>query len=96
MKHVRGSVGSKRPFRKGDTVVCITGDEKGKKGKVLAVYPAKGRALVEGLNLAKRHMRKSQDNPKGGIVQKEAPIHISNLRKEEGKTEKAARKNAEA
>ena len=96
MKQARGSVGTKRPFRKGDVVVCITGESKGKKGKVLAVYPAKGRALVEGLNLVKRHMRKSQDNPKGGIVQKEAPIHISNLRKEEGKTEKTARKNAEA
>ncbi len=94
MKKAEGSRNAKRPFRKGDVVVCISGEEKGKKGKVLAVYPETQRALVEGLNLVKRHMRKSQDNPQGGIVPREAPLHLSNLRKEEGKARKTDRKNA--
>jgi len=67
--------------RRGDIVKAITGEEAaGKKtGKVLKVYPSKGRALVEGFNFVKKHLRKSQDNPNGGIVEKEAPLAISNL-----------------
>jgi large subunit ribosomal protein L24 len=60
-------------------VVAIAGASAGKTGKVLQVMPSRGRALVEGLNLVKKHMRKSQDNPKGSIVQKESSLAISNL-----------------
>ncbi len=70
-----------RPFRKDDLVECIAGDDKGKKGKVLQVIPETGRALVEGLNLIKKAMRKTQDRPQGGIVEREGPIAISNLRR---------------
>ena len=67
--------------RRGDVVRAISGeDAAGKKtGKVLKLYPKKGRALVEGFNFVKKHMRKSQDNPSGGIVSKEAPLAISKL-----------------
>lgn len=67
-------------IKKGDTVVAIAGDDKGKSGKVLQVFPEKERALVEGLNMVKKHMRATQDNPQGGIVEMEAPIHVSNLK----------------
>ena len=65
--------------RRGDVVKAICGDDKGKTGKVLKVYPKTGRALVEGLNFIKKHLRKSNDNPNGGIVEKEAPMAASNL-----------------
>lgn len=68
-------------IKKGDTVQIIAGDDSGKKGKVLQVLPETGRALVEGLNFVKKHMRKTQDNPQGGVFEKEAPIHLSNLKK---------------
>lgn len=67
-------------IKKGDTVVVIAGDDKGKTGKVMQLDPKSGRALVEGLNLVKKHMNKTQDNPQGGIVDMEAPIAISNLK----------------
>ncbi len=67
-------------IKKGDTVTVIAGDEKGKSGKVLQIVPQKGRALVEGLNLAKKHMRKTEEDPKGGVVEMEASIAISNLK----------------
>lgn len=67
-------------IKKGDTVRVIAGDEKGKSGKVLQIAPQTGRALVEGLNLAKKHMRKTEDNPQGGVVEMEASIAISNLK----------------
>ena len=62
-------------------VKAVAGDDSasGKTGKVLRVFHAEGRALVEGLNFVTKHLRKSQDNPKGGIIQKEAPIAVSNL-----------------
>ena len=80
-------------IRRGDVVKAISGeDADGKKtGKVLKVYPEKGRALVEGFNFVKKHMRKSQDNPNGGIVTKEAPMAASKLAvvtRAEKKTEK--------
>jgi len=73
---------SKIRLKKGDTVVAITGEDalSDKSGKVLYVDPVKQRAIVEGFNLVKKHMRKTQDNPEGGIVEIEAPVHISNLR----------------
>lgn len=69
-------------FKRGDTVLCLSGADAGKSGKVLQVLPQRGKALVEGLNLIKKHMRKSEDNPNGGIVEREAPIDVSNLKKE--------------
>ena len=67
-------------IKKGDTVIVIAGDEKGKSGKVLQINPQTGRALVEGVNFAKKHMRKTEDNPQGGVVEVEASIAISNLK----------------
>ena len=70
-------------IKKGDTVVAIAGDDKGKTGKVLQVIPGKGTAIVEGLNFVKKHMRPTQENQQGGVVEKEAPMHVSNLKKAE-------------
>ncbi len=63
---------------KNDTVLVISGNFKGTKGKVLKVFPKQQRIIVEGVNFIKRHTRKSQKNPQGGIIEKEAPIHASN------------------
>jgi large subunit ribosomal protein L24 len=80
--------------KRGDVVVAIAGDDAagGKTGKILKVYPEKGRAVVEGLNFVKKHMRKTQDNPEGGIVEKEGSIALSNLRVVERAKEKTGRK----
>ncbi len=77
--------------KKGDTVVVISGKDKGKKGRVLAAYPKKDRVLVEGINLIKKHSRPSQSNPQGGIVTQEAPIHVSNVSLIDPKSGKATR-----
>jgi len=69
----------KMHVKKGDAVIVIAGKEKGKKGKVIAVDTAKNRVIVEGLNQVKRHTKPSQNNPQGGIITKEAPIHASNV-----------------
>ena len=69
----------KQRIRRGDTVEVISGVEAGKRGRVMVVYPEKGRALVEGVNFIKRHERPSQNNQQGGIVEKEAPLHVSKL-----------------
>ena len=66
-------------IRKGDKVRVLAGKDRGKTGKVLHVYPNNNRALVEGVNMAKRHTRKNPQNPTGAILQKELPIQISNL-----------------
>ncbi|MBE3585281.1 MULTISPECIES: 50S ribosomal protein L24 [Desulfofundulus] len=65
--------------RKGDTVLVLTGKYAGKRGKVLEAQPAKGRVIVEGVNIVKRHTRPNPRMPQGGIVEKEAPIHASNV-----------------
>ena len=65
--------------KKNDMVKIIAGKEKGKTGKVLRVFPAKGRVVVENLNMIKRHTRASQRNQEGGIVEKEAAISVSNV-----------------
>ena len=62
-----------------DMVMVIAGDDKGKTGRVLRVIPEKSRIVVEGVNLVHRHIRRSQQNPQGGRVKREAPIHISNV-----------------
>ena len=70
---------TKMHVRRDDIVKAITGRDAGKTGKVMKVYPKKGRVLVEGLNFVSKALRKSQDNPNGGIVKREAPIAVSNL-----------------
>lgn len=67
-------------IKKNDNVVVISGSEKGKKGKVLEVLVSRGCAIVEGLRLVKKCLRKSQDKPQGGISEKEAPIPLSKLK----------------
>ncbi|GGD26784.1 50S ribosomal protein L24 [Pontibacillus salipaludis] len=65
--------------KKGDKVMVITGKDKGKQGTILEAYPKKERVLVEGVNVVKKHAKPSQDNPQGGILSQEAPIHVSNV-----------------
>ena len=66
-------------IKSGMNVKVIRGNHKGKEGKVLRVINDKNRVIVEGINLIKKHTRPSQDNPKGGIVEKEGSIHVSNV-----------------
>ena len=66
-------------IKKNDIIKVISGKDKGKTGKVMEVYPAAERALVEGINLVKKSKRKTQQDQQGGIVDIEAPIHLSNL-----------------
>ncbi|QAY68585.1 50S ribosomal protein L24 [Paenibacillus protaetiae] len=65
--------------KKDDTVIVISGKDKGKKGRVIESYPRENRVLVEGVNMVKKHTRPSQVNPQGGIIEQEAPIHASNV-----------------
>ena len=81
--------------KKGDTVAVISGNHKGASGKILAVLPKKQQVLVEGVRIIKKHTRKSQDNPNGSILEREGPIHVSNVKlveKEELKTKKDSKK----
>ncbi len=71
----------KTHVKKNDNVVVITGNYKGEKGKILQVFPEKSQVLIEGVRMIKKHARPTQDNPEGGIIEKEGPIHISNVRK---------------
>ncbi|MFV8829670.1 50S ribosomal protein L24 [Alkalihalobacterium sp. APHAB7] len=97
--------------KKGDTVKVISGKDKGKQGVILEAFPKKDRVLVEGVNIVKKHAKPSQDNPQGGIVSKEAAIHVSNVmiidpktgeptrigyKVEEGKKVRIAKKSGEA
>lgn len=66
-------------LRKNDTVAVMTGKDRGKKGRVIEVLPKQGRVLVEGINYRKVHQRPTRANPKGGIVQMEGTLHISNV-----------------
>ena len=66
-------------IKAGDTVRVTTGDHKGSEGKVLRVDREKNKAIVEGVNMVSKHEKPSAQNPQGGIVKKEAPIHVSNL-----------------
>ena len=76
---------AKLHIKKGDIVKVIAGNEKGSQGKVLAVYPEKLRALVEGVNMVSKHTKPNASSPQGGILKKEAPIHLSNLMVVDGK-----------
>lgn len=66
-------------IRKGDLVQVNAGEDKGKQGKVLQMFPKEQRAIVEGINMVSKHMKPNAAHPQGGIIKKEAPIHISNL-----------------
>ncbi|MES2471497.1 MAG: 50S ribosomal protein L24 [Pseudomonadota bacterium] len=77
-------------IRKGDAVVVITGRDKGKKGSVLKVFPEENRALVQGVNVVKRHQRQTQSQ-QAGIVTKESPIQLSNIAHVDPKSGKATR-----
>ena len=74
---------SKFHVKKGDKVTVISGKEKGKSGKIIAVLTEKQRVVVEGLQMVKKHTKKSQQNPNGAIVEREGSIHISNVKKAE-------------
>ena len=69
----------KRKIRKDDQVIVLTGRDKGKRGAILRVITKTERVLVEGVNMTKRHVKPTQADPQGGIVEREAPIHISNV-----------------
>ena len=69
----------KLKIKSGDTVKVITGDHKGEEGKILKVLTDKNKVIVEGVNIVKKHKKPDAQNPQGGIVEKEAPIQISNL-----------------
>jgi large subunit ribosomal protein L24 len=78
-------------IKKDDVVVVIAGKDKGRSGKVLKVMPKEERVVVEGLNLAKRHTKPDIAHPQGGVISKEAPLHISNVALRDPKTGKATR-----
>jgi large subunit ribosomal protein L24 len=71
---------AKLHIKKGANVMVIAGNDRGKQGRVLSVDVEKQRAIVEGVNMVKKHTRPNADNPKGGIIEQEAPVHISNLK----------------
>lgn len=66
--------------KKGDTIQVISGNHKGASGKILAVLPKKSQVLVEGVRIIKKHAKKTQENPNGAIIEREGPIHISNVK----------------
>ncbi len=70
---------TKLHVKKGDTVVVLSGKDKGKKGKILTALPKANRVIVEGVNIVKRHTRPTQKVMQGGIIEKEAPVHSSNV-----------------
>jgi large subunit ribosomal protein L24 len=86
----------KSHVKKGDQVEVISGNFRGSSGRILAVFPAKQRVVVEGVRIIKKHLRKSQDNPGGKIAEREGPIHISNVKliEREKKTEKKPTKKS--
>lgn len=78
-------------IKKGDNVMVVTGNSKGQKGKVLEVIREKDRAIVEGVNMVKKHTKPNAANPQGGIIEKEASIHVSNVMLVDPKTGKPTR-----
>ena len=81
----------KLKIKSGDTVKVIAGDHKGSEGKVLKVDREKNKATIEGINMVSKHTKPSAKNPQGGIVKKEAPVHISNIALIDPKSKKATR-----
>jgi large subunit ribosomal protein L24 len=66
--------------KRGDTVQVISGNHRGSSGRILQVIPEKAQVIIEGVRLIKKHQRKTQDNPNGAIVEREGPLHISNVK----------------
>ena len=82
---------AKMKIKKGDTVVIMTGRDKGAKGEVLKVLPQESRGIVQGVNVVKKHRKPSQLNPQGGIENIEKPIHVSNVALADPKDDKPTR-----
>jgi large subunit ribosomal protein L24 len=83
--------------KRGDTVRVISGNHRGSSGKILQVLPEKAQVIIEGVRLIKKHQRKTQDNPNGAIIEREGPIHISNVKiveRANSEKEKAKKKAA--
>lgn len=83
---------SKVHVKKGDEVVVISGTERGKRGKIISVLKGKERVIVEGVKMIKRHVRKSQQHPNGGIIEREGSVHISNVARAERYDASAAKR----
>ena len=81
-------------IKRGDEVTVIAGEHKDRKGKVLEVLRTKNRIIVEGVNLVKHHERKTQDNPEGSIVEREASLHYSNVMLSSRHTERVAKRTS--
>ena len=92
------STTAKRHFhvRRGDVVSVITGEHKGAQGKVLQVISKKARVIIEGVNLIKKHVRRSQQYPNGGIIEREGEIHISNVKLVERPANEKGRKRSKS
>ena len=82
-------------IRKNDNVMVISGNDRGKTGKILKVFPKDNRVIIEGINVRKRHTKANQKNPQGGIIEKEAPINASNVMLVDPKTGEATRLGAQ-
>ena len=82
-------------IKKNDKVVVIAGNDKGKTGKVLKVFPKNNRVIIEGINIRKKHTKPSQKNPQGGILEIEAPINASNVMMLDPKTDEPTRLGAQ-
>jgi large subunit ribosomal protein L24 len=92
------STSGRRHFhvRRGDTVSVITGEHKGSQGKILQVISKKSRVIIEGVNLIKKHVRRSQQYPNGGIIEREGEIHVSNVKLVERPAGEKARKGGKS
>lgn len=81
--------------KRGDTVEVISGNHRGSSGKILQVIPGKAQVIIEGVRMIKKHQRKTQEQPNGAIIEREGPIHLSNVKVVEAATqEKKAKKKA--
>ncbi len=80
--------------RRGDTVKVISGNHKGASGKILEIKPDKLQVIIEGVRMIKKHQRKNQDNPNGAIIEREGPLHISNVKLLEKASDKGSKKAA--
>ena len=80
--------------RRGDTVEVISGNHKGASGKILETKPEKLQVIIEGVRMIKKHQKKSQDNPNGAIIEREGPLHISNVKLLEKSVDKGSKKAA--
>lgn len=86
----------KSHVKKGDEIVVIAGTEKGKRGRIIELLPAKQRVIVEGIKMIKRHTRKNQQHPQGAIIEREGSIHVSNVMKAASFDARAAKRGATA